>query len=296
MCYVPLTFIYCCQSKKKNHIALNTSIKLFKFNSWIVDQVSTLEILFIVWLCRQKKTKNKNFYWVLTSSLNIRKHRLVPANTRGWTNVVLMLAHRLRRWTSIKTTLVQRLVFTGVSHDCYRDSKIKGWYCSIRCRNTTGCSWILIVYQIVYKRKRGKSKSLIDTGHERKWSIVGLILGQRRRRWSNIKLTVGKQVVVLCHWFLVFRHFYRRVVRQVRRHDNVLSDKPATPDLTTCLMKKSQKVASCCIQWQQQRQTTVTAYLKSKQLLLFVFARLLIQADGTTKRGSCWCCCCCCFC
>ena len=28
--------------------------------------------------------------------------------------VVLMLVHRLRRWTSIKTLLVQRLVFAGL--------------------------------------------------------------------------------------------------------------------------------------------------------------------------------------
>ena len=30
-----------------------------------------------------------------------------------WTNVVLMLGHRLRRWPNIKTTLVQGLVFIG---------------------------------------------------------------------------------------------------------------------------------------------------------------------------------------
>ena len=37
-----------------------------------------------------------------------------PENTRSWTTgtVVLMLGHRRRRWTSIKITLVQCLVFT----------------------------------------------------------------------------------------------------------------------------------------------------------------------------------------
>ena len=39
---------------------------------------------------------------------------MVPVNTTHWINVVLMLVHRLRRWPLIKTTSVQRLVFTVV--------------------------------------------------------------------------------------------------------------------------------------------------------------------------------------
>ena len=39
----------------------------------------------------------------------------VPVNTRRWSNVGLMLAHRLRRWSNIKPTLLQRLVFAGVA-------------------------------------------------------------------------------------------------------------------------------------------------------------------------------------
>ena len=38
--------------------------------------------------------------------------------TRHRPNVVLMLAHRLRRWTNIKTTLGQRIVFAGCSLEC----------------------------------------------------------------------------------------------------------------------------------------------------------------------------------
>ena len=34
------------------------------------------------------------------------------ASSRHRPNVVLMLVHRLRRWPNIKTTLVQRVVFT----------------------------------------------------------------------------------------------------------------------------------------------------------------------------------------
>ena len=36
-----------------------------------------------------------------------------PANTTRWTNADLMLGQRRRRWTNIKTALVQRLVFAG---------------------------------------------------------------------------------------------------------------------------------------------------------------------------------------
>ena len=38
----------------------------------------------------------------------------IPANTRHWTNVCLMLGQRRRRWANIKPTLVQRLVFAGI--------------------------------------------------------------------------------------------------------------------------------------------------------------------------------------
>ena len=38
-----------------------------------------------------------------------------PVNTRRWTNAVLMLAHRLWRWASIKPALVQCLVSTVFS-------------------------------------------------------------------------------------------------------------------------------------------------------------------------------------
>ena len=36
-----------------------------------------------------------------------------PANTKRRTNDVLMLGRSRRRWTNMKTTLVQRLVFAG---------------------------------------------------------------------------------------------------------------------------------------------------------------------------------------
>ena len=45
----------------------------------------------------------------------IKQNRVNPANTRHWTNVVLMLSHRLRRWPNINPTLVQCLVFAETS-------------------------------------------------------------------------------------------------------------------------------------------------------------------------------------
>ena len=41
----------------------------------------------------------------------------LPANTRRQPNVGLMLAHRLRRWPNINSTLGQRVVFAGLERD-----------------------------------------------------------------------------------------------------------------------------------------------------------------------------------
>ena len=38
------------------------------------------------------------------------QHNVCPADTRRWINVVLTLVHRLRRWTNVKPTWIQRLV------------------------------------------------------------------------------------------------------------------------------------------------------------------------------------------
>ena len=49
-----------------------------------------------------------------------------PANKRRWTNAVLMLAHCLRRWSDIKPTLVQHIVFAASS------------YCLLAFQSSTG--------------------------------------------------------------------------------------------------------------------------------------------------------------
>ena len=52
-----------------------------------------------------------------------------PTNTTHWNNVVLLLAHRLRRWPSIKPTLFQCFVFAGQAlHSCHNmNSNTRHW-------------------------------------------------------------------------------------------------------------------------------------------------------------------------
>ena len=88
-----------------------------------------------------------------------------PVNTRRWTHADLMLGQRRRRWTNIKLALVQRLVCAG---------------CSLV---RSGC---------------GISLESIDiTGYARRWRSVGLVLAQRRGRWTNTKPTLGQCLVCL---------------------------------------------------------------------------------------------------
>ena len=39
---------------------------------------------------------------------------------RDWTNAILMLAHRLRRWSNIKIALVQSFMFAGEVARAYK--------------------------------------------------------------------------------------------------------------------------------------------------------------------------------
>ena len=65
------------------------------------------------------------YFWptVYEAGPTLNQHRLKvfcslhrkgnPANTKRWINVDLLSAHRLRRWTNIKSTLVPSIVFAG---------------------------------------------------------------------------------------------------------------------------------------------------------------------------------------
>ena len=58
----------------------------------------------------------------------------IPAHTRRWTNGDLMLAHRLRLWTNIKSTLFQRIVLAGMLksvHDWERVWNLVSFRCSM---------------------------------------------------------------------------------------------------------------------------------------------------------------------
>ena len=62
-------------------------------------------------VCSASNNQGSNF----RPCVNILK--AVPANTRRWPNVQLMLVNRLRRWPNSSPTLAQCLVFAGVSLD-----------------------------------------------------------------------------------------------------------------------------------------------------------------------------------
>ena len=47
------------------------------------------------------------------SLLSVELQTSVHADIIRWINIVLTLVHRLRRWTSVKTTLIQRLMSAG---------------------------------------------------------------------------------------------------------------------------------------------------------------------------------------
>ena len=53
--------------------------------------------------------------WPKTAAKTTRTY---PANTGNWNSVGLMLGQRRRRWPNIKTTLVQRIVFSWDAGEC----------------------------------------------------------------------------------------------------------------------------------------------------------------------------------
>ena len=86
-----------------------------------------------------------------------------PAKTRRWPRVVLMLAHRLRRWANFKTTLGQCLMFDGPLPHAHAASN-----------------------QAITHIPANMARSL----------NVGLLLGQRRRRWTNNEPALGQCLVL----------------------------------------------------------------------------------------------------
>ena len=86
------------------------------------------------------------------------------ANTRHSADVVSMLCHRLRRWPNIDPTFAQSLVFAG-----------DRLFVVIRCSHI--------------------SAALFNPANTILWNNAVLMLGQRRRRWANIKKSLFQSVV-----------------------------------------------------------------------------------------------------
>ena len=59
-----------------------------------------------------------------------KQHVVFSLNTKRWTDVFSMVAHRLRRWPNNKTTLVQLLLLTELLGILYIESRI---YSSMPC-------------------------------------------------------------------------------------------------------------------------------------------------------------------
>ena len=55
--------------------------------------------------------------WCVLNVHTLCDSKSYPANTRRSSNVVSMLGHRLRRWSNIETTLVERPVYASLLHE-----------------------------------------------------------------------------------------------------------------------------------------------------------------------------------
>ena len=69
------------------------------------------------WLCTAQSSWDLAWGWAqcITSVWHFVCYGLIlPANTRRWPGVVLLLGQRRRQWANIETTLGQRLVFVGI--------------------------------------------------------------------------------------------------------------------------------------------------------------------------------------
>ena len=101
-----------------------------------------------------------------------------PANTIHWNNVVLLLAHRLRHWPSIKPTLVQCVVFAG--HSSTKPRIVVGeWPLFTSNQNTIWGSW-------VQTHPRSSTNTFVT------------MLDQRRKRWADVV-----QMLYKCFLFAV---------------------------------------------------------------------------------------------
>ena len=96
------------------------------------------------------------------------------------TNVGLLLAHRLRRWPNSNPTLGRRLMYP----DSSRVSLFPHY----------GVTSAVTVMQCLLARFSYTFIFYIPA-NMRRWASVGLLLGQRRRRWANSKPTLAQRLM-----------------------------------------------------------------------------------------------------
>ena len=85
-----------------NHINKSPSLTSLSYSDFRLRRIYSRQ-----WIYHQSLAHyDKLCFWMLVTS--------VSANTTRWSNDVLMLGQRRRRWTNIKTSLLQRVVFAGV--------------------------------------------------------------------------------------------------------------------------------------------------------------------------------------
>ena len=167
--------------------------------------------------------------------------RNYPTCTRHWPNVVLMLARRLRRRPSIKTTLGHNQTV---------------WYCDSAARNYPTCTrhWPNVILMSA-RRLRRRPNIKTTSGHNqtvwycdsaarnyptctRHWPNVILMLARRLRRRPNIKTTLG-QCLVLAGYLPHWTHTLPHGVADSNRLSLCLYDNPLLRDVSSSLITKS---------------------------------------------------------
>ena len=146
--------------------------------------------------------------WTSIESTCVLGYNLVywwhcPAGERRWISVGLTLVQRRRRWTNVKPFWFS---LTLVQR---RSVRVDGRPTNPSCTEETllGTWWI----------------STIHT-NTRRWPNVDSMLAQRRRRWPNIKSTFGsyflwsRQRHVILHWGWGMPHHWRQGVAISRRY------------------------------------------------------------------------------
>ena len=106
------------------HIEKTLCYYCWYINIWALQELKSYVSRGIEWHDKDECISNRSYdvtrlefvkIWRRTSRQPAMSQgiRASPTDTRSWISVSLILAHRLRRWTNIKPTLVQDLVFTG---------------------------------------------------------------------------------------------------------------------------------------------------------------------------------------